>query len=55
MIGTPCFVGKRLDEMCDCPLHTMFPVRVSDLVVPTLLDLRAACDLLGKDSYGKPC
>lgn len=41
-------------EMCMCPLHTMFPQRIEDLVEPTYEDLKAACDLIGKDSYGKP-
>ena len=54
MIRTPCFAGRQPQEMCDCPLHTMFPMRIVDLVVPTLLDLQAACDMIGKDSYGKP-
>jgi len=39
---------------CDCPLHTLFPQRISDLVEPTLLDLQAACALIGSDTYGKP-
>ena len=39
---------------CDCPLHTLFPQRIADLLDPTMLDLQAACDLIGKDTYGKP-
>ena len=54
MIRTSCFAGRRPQEMCDCPLHTTFPMKIVDLVVPTLLDLQAACDMIGKDSYGKP-
>jgi hypothetical protein len=41
-------------DFCDCPLHTLFPMRLADIIEPTLLDLQAACDLIGKDSYGKP-
>ena len=43
-----------LDEMCDCPLHTLRPQRIADLVEPERIDLQAACDLIGTDSYGKP-
>lgn len=43
-----------LKQMCDCPLHTLYPMRTSELVEPTLLDLQAACALIGKDTYGKP-
>lgn len=39
---------------CDCPLHTLFPQRIADLLDPTMLDMQAACDLIGKDTYGKP-
>lgn len=42
------------DNLCDCPLHTLFPMPVSELVEPTFHDLRAACALIGKDTYGKP-
>lgn len=45
---------ERAEEMCPCPLHTLFPQRIEDLVEPELLDLEAACDLIGKDTYGKP-
>jgi len=48
------FQGRLPHEFCDCPLHTLFPMRIADLVEPTLLDLQAACDLIGKDTYGKP-
>ena len=41
-------------SMCDCPLHTLFPQRIADLLDPTPLDLQAACDLIGTDTYGKP-
>ena len=53
MIRTPSFASRRHEGMCDCPLHTISPMRIADLVVPTLLDLQAACDMIGKDSYGK--
>ena len=43
-----------MDAFCDCPLHTLFPQRISELVEPTLLDLKAACAMIGNDSYGKP-
>lgn len=39
---------------CDCPIHTLFPQRIDELVKPTTLDLKAACELIGTDSYGKP-
>jgi hypothetical protein len=42
------------DPMCGCPLHTLFPQRIADLIEPTRDDLVAACDLIGNDSYGKP-
>lgn len=51
---TPLPSRPRLQDWCDCPLHTLFPQRISELVEPTLLDLKAACDLIGKDTYGKP-
>ena len=44
----------ELDNMCHCPLHTLFPQRIADLVEPTQLDMQAACELIGKDTYGKP-
>ncbi len=44
----------REASMCNCPLHTLFPQRIADLVTPTRRDLQAACDLIGKDTYGKP-
>ncbi len=49
----PSFSEIPLNDACDCPLHTLFPMRLSDLVEPTLLDLQAACDLIGRDTYGK--
>lgn len=39
---------------CDCPLHTLRKQRIDELVEPTLDDLKAACDLIGNDTYGKP-
>jgi hypothetical protein len=39
---------------CRCPMHTLFPQRISELVESTLLDLEAACALIGKDTYGQP-
>jgi len=42
-------------DWCQCPLHTMFPQRISELVEPTFDDLKAACAMIGNDSYGKPC
>ena len=50
-------LARRVTEgakLCDCPLHTLFPQRISELLVPTDADLKAACDLIGKDTYGKP-
>ena len=44
----------RANGFCSCPLHTLFPMRISELVTPTFIDLQAACDLIGKDTYGKP-
>lgn len=41
-------------DMCMCPLHTLFPQRIADLVEPTYHDLESACELIGKDTYGKP-
>jgi len=46
--------AKRPKVWCDCPLHTLFPQRIADLLEPTQLDLKAACDLIGKDTYGQP-
>ncbi len=43
-----------ISAMCECPLHTLFPQRIADLVDPTLDDLEAACAMIGKDTYGKP-
>jgi len=40
---------------CHCPIHTLFPQRIDELVQPTIDDLKAACALIGDDSYGKPC
>ena len=39
---------------CDCPLHTLFPMRISEIVEPTFRDRQAACDLIGNDTYGRP-
>lgn len=47
-------VMRPKDDWCRCPLHTLIPQRISDLVEPTLADLKAACDLIGVDTYGKP-
>lgn len=47
--------GKpTIDKMCDCPLHTLRPQRIADLIEPERIDLQAACDLIGTDSYGNP-
>jgi len=57
---TPAEIAARLTPaqvnsgFCQCPIHTLLPMRLVDLVEPTFLDLRAACDLIGKDTYGKP-
>lgn len=55
-IGTALVEQTRemLDAFCHCPLHTLFPQRIEDLLDPTRLDLKAACELIGKDTYGKP-
>lgn len=50
-------LARRVSDdarMCDCPLHTLFPQRISELLEPTVADLKAACDLIGKDTYGQP-
>ena len=39
---------------CDCPLHTLIPMRIAEIVEPTFRDRQAACDLIGKDTYGRP-
>lgn len=54
MMDRPRMSDRNPRDFCDCPLHTMFPMRIADLVDPTLADLQAACDLIGKDTYGKP-
>lgn len=46
--------AAQRDNFCNCPLHTLFPMRESELIEPTLDDLKAACTLIGKDTYGKP-
>ena len=45
---------EMLGAFCHCPLRTLFPQKIEDLVDPTRLDLKAACALIGKDTYGKP-
>lgn len=45
---------RAVDAMCQCPLHTLIPMRIADLIEPTLADLEAACALIGNDTYGKP-
>ena len=44
----------QTERWCSCPIHTLFPQRISDLVEPTVRDLKAACALIGNDTYGKP-
>ena len=41
-------------DWCQCPLHTMFPKHISELIEPTFDDLKAACAMIGNDSYGQP-
>ena len=45
---------QKPGDGCLCPIHTLFPQRIREMLVPTLADLEAACDLIGKDTYGKP-
>ena len=46
-------IQRPTDGWCNCPLHTLFPMRIADLVEPTYADKKAACDLIGVDTYGK--
>jgi len=55
---TPAEIAAKMTPAypvsCDCPLHTLFPMRIADIVEPTFRDRQAACDLIGRDTYGKP-